>query len=301
MIAQFPSFESVSVESKDEINSIVNKFLPYSDFNFVSMFSWDVKQSMSVSGLNKNLIVRFKDYISDDSFLSFIGDQNIDETIKTLIKYSSENGMGGRLHLIPEAVIEQIRRPSDFIVEEDRDSHDYIVLALKLTELKGKDYAAKRNGRNKFIASHGDRAQLRHLQIDDNITKEIMNTFHNWREVSEKELEQAESELLATERLLLHSNHFELMSLGIYIDDIMVAYSIYEIQGPYAIGHFEKAIKTYPGLYDYLKHSTASELHKKGVKYINYEQDLGIEGMRNAKLLLHPETFLKKFTIGLKE
>src|SRR5206468_385716 len=123
--------------------------------------------------------------------------------------------------------------------------------------------------------------------------------FHNWRHVSEKKLEEAESELLATDRLLKHAGHFNLHTLGVYIDDVMVAYSIYEIQGDYAVGHFEKAIKTHPGLYDYLKHATAKKLHEQGVKYINYEQDLGIEGLRKAKLLLHPEAFLKKYTIGL--
>jgi hypothetical protein len=301
MIAQFPTFESISISSKEEINNVVDKFKPYSDFNFVSMFSWDVQQSMLVSELNKNLVVRFKDYTSDNSFLSFIGDNNIDETIKALIKYSGEHGMKPQLHLIPEAVVEKIQNPTDFIVKEDRDSHDYIVLSLKLSELKGKNYAAKRNGRNKFVAIHGERTKLKHLQIDDLVTKDILNTFHNWRQVSEKQLEEAESELLATQRLLVHSDHFELMNLGIYIDEVMVAYSIYEIRGDFAIGHFEKAIKTYPGLYDFLKHYTADELHKKGVKYINYEQDLGIEGIRNAKLLLHPETFLKKFTIKLTE
>jgi hypothetical protein len=79
----------------------------------------------------------------------------------------------------------------------------------------------------------------------------------------------------------------------------MVAYSIYEIRDDYAIGHFEKALKEHNGLYDYLKHTTAKELHEKGVKYINYEQDLGIVGLRQTKLLLHPEHYLKKYSISL--
>jgi hypothetical protein len=31
--------------------------------------------------------------------------------------------------------------------------------------------------------------------------------------------------------------------------------------------------------------------------FINYEQDLGIEGLRQAKSRLHPDGFLKKYTI----
>ena len=82
----------------------------------------------------------------------------------------------------------------------------------------------------------------------------------------------------------------------------MIAYSIYELlPNNYAIGHFEKALKGHAGLYDYLKHSTALDLRKQGVTHINYEQDLGIENLRYSKMLLHPETFLKKFTVSLAD
>jgi hypothetical protein len=113
--------------------------------------------------------------------------------------------------------------------------------------------------------------------------------------------EETDSELKALKRLLSESGRFNLSPLAVYIDDVMVAYSIYEItKGDYAVGHFEKALKVHDGLYDYLKHKTANDLHQQGVKYINYEQDLGIAGLRRTKLLLHPEHFLKKYTISYK-
>src|SRR5436190_8395862 len=139
MLSKFPRFAPISIESKDSINSVVAKFPPYSDFNFVSLYSYDVKQNMGICELNNSLVVRFKDYTSDKEFLSFIGDSEVDSTIKTLLAYAAVSNLHHELHLIPEHVVNEIKNPQLFNIEEDRDAHDYIVLALKFTELKGDD------------------------------------------------------------------------------------------------------------------------------------------------------------------
>jgi hypothetical protein len=299
-LAQFPDFEPVSIKSKPAIENIVAKFPPYSDFNFVSMYSWNVDNQMLVSHLNNNLVVRFKDYTSDKAFLSFIGETDIDQTIKQLLSYAQSNGLAPTLHLIPEQVIELIEHPESYNIEEDRDSHDYIVLALKFRQLEGKEYASKRNSINRFKADHGHHATTQRLQIDDKVASQIMETVHRWRQESGKPSTETENEFAAVEKLIKNAGDFDLHTLGIYINESMVAFSIYELlPGNYALGHFEKALKVHPGLYSHLKHATASHLHDQGVTHINYEQDLGLENLRKAKMLLKPETFLKKFTVSL--
>lgn len=297
-LTEFPNFQPLTIKSKSAVEEIVGKFPPYSDFNFVSMYSWNLDNKMQISHLYDNLIVLFKDYTSDDQFLTFIGDNKIDETINTLLDYAKDHNLLNSLHLIPEHVIELIKQPANYAIKEDRDGHDYVVLAIKFSELKGSDYAAKRNGINKFKTQHGERITKKKLKIDQTVAKEMVETFHNWRNESDKSIAETENELLAVEKLVNDAHEFNLSVLGIYIDDTMVGYSIYELlPNNYAIGHFEKALKSHPGLYDYLKHSTALDLHEQGVTHINYEQDLGIENLRYSKMLLHPETFLKKYTI----
>jgi hypothetical protein len=299
MLTRFPEFKTITIDSREHIDSIVSKFPPYSDFNFVSMHSWNIKDSMQISELDGNLVVLFKDYTSDKSFLSFIGDQNVDQTIETLLGYAPSHGFGSELHLIPEHVITLIKDADKFIVTEDRDNHDYIILALKLGELEGQDYASKRKGVNKFKAEYANRMHTKKLEINEQSAREIVNSFHNWRQESGKSHIETADELGALHRLLKDAHHFPLTALGVYVDDVMVAYAIYELQDDYAIGHFMKASKAHTGLYDFLKNSTAIDIHQQGAKYINYEQDLGIEGLRKSKLLLRPEAFLKKFTVAL--
>lgn len=76
MISQFPQFKELELEDKEEIEKFTSKYPPYSDFNFVSMWSWDVRGDMRVSKLNNNLVVRFTDYLTGSPFFSFLGDNN---------------------------------------------------------------------------------------------------------------------------------------------------------------------------------------------------------------------------------
>ena len=73
------------------------------------------------------------------------------------------------------------------------------------------------------------------------------------------------------------------------------------MQDNYFIGHFEKADPKVEGLYQYLKHAVALNLSERGVKYMNIEQDLGVEGLRHAKMGSHPVHFLKKYTVSLAD
>ncbi len=300
-IPNFPEFTPISLASRQQIENAISKFPPYSDFNFISMHSWNVKENMLTSQLNENLVIQFRDYTSDKVFLSFIGDSMVDSTIKTLLEYASSKNLHHELHLVPEHTIARIKQPEQFIITEDRDNHDYVVLAIELSELKGAKHASKRHGVNKFLSHTQNRkVELKKIELNTVAISDILGLFHQWKNEAGKHHSEIKDELEAIQRLANNAHNFNLNNLAIYVDDVLVAYSLYEIRGAFAVGHFEKALKSQPGLYDYLKHSTAKDLHRQGVDYINYEQDLGIEGLRKSKLLLHPEKFLKKYTVSLK-
>ena len=57
MIPEFPKFKNLELSDKNDIEKFTSKFLPYSDFSFVSMWSWDIKGEMRIAQLNGNLVV----------------------------------------------------------------------------------------------------------------------------------------------------------------------------------------------------------------------------------------------------
>ena len=73
------------------------------------------------------------------------------------------------------------------------------------------------------------------------------------------------------------------------MDGKPVAFSLYEHLNPSTcVVHFEKAMREYKGLYQLVNRETAKKIYSKGCKHINREEDLGIEGLRKAKLSYHP-------------
>jgi hypothetical protein len=64
--------------------------------------------------------------------------------------------------------------------------------------------------------------------------------------------------------------------------------------------HIEKANADIPGLYqvinqEFLKHEAG------GCIYVNREQDLGVDGLRQSKMSYNPLLFVKKFNIKYNE
>lgn len=89
MIPKFPKFKHIELIDKEEIEKITQKFPPYSDFNFISMWSWDIKVEMIISKLNNNLVVRFTDYLTGYPFFSFLGDNMVNSGMFPCLIYKS--------------------------------------------------------------------------------------------------------------------------------------------------------------------------------------------------------------------
>ena len=108
MIPEFPQFKKLELSDKKDIEKFTSKFPPYSDFNFVSMWSWDIKGEMRLSVLNNNLVVRFTDYLTGNPFYSFLGDNKVNETAEQLLELSKNEGLKAELKLIPEDSVRSV-------------------------------------------------------------------------------------------------------------------------------------------------------------------------------------------------
>ena len=73
------------------------------------------------------------------------------------------------------------------------------------------------------------------------------------------------------------------------MDGRAAAFSIYEPISPTTIAiHFERALRSYKGLYQVINWETAKVAAAQGFELINREEDLGDEGLRDAKMSYHP-------------
>lgn len=302
MIPRFPVFKKLTIEDRKEIESFVKDYPPYSDYNFVSLWSYNTKGSIEISLLNGNLIVKFVDYFGIEHFYSFIGNKKVEKTIDTLFSHSKTNNIGQELILIPEINLSSKASIADnFLVKEDHDNFDYILSVNQVSKLTGNKFGPKRNFVNRFIKNY-PQAIADVFDINDSkMQKQIIDLFLIWEKKTNKDRSSTDNEFTAIKRLLKSASFFQLISIGVFIKGALIAFSINEItHTDYAIIHFEKANTSYVGVSQYLKQQTAIHLRKLGCVYINYEQDLGIPGLRKAKESWQPIKYLKKFKIYKK-
>lgn len=302
MVPVYPDFKKLKLDDKEEIEKFTTKFLPYSDFNFTSLYSYNTNDDAEISFLNENLVIKFRDYITNEPFYTFLGSANTIETAKELLKRAQTENAMKSLKLIPDVVIESDSRLADeFEILEDPDNFDYILSAEEIKSLKGNKYRGKRNFVNRLTNLYEDITPTIINLKDPKVQVEIEELFIFWKETKSLTHEDIIIEFSAIKRLLAASDSFNLISLGIYINNRLVAFSIDEIiQKKYSIIHFEKADTNFTGLFQYLKMETAEHVFNIGVKFINYEQDLGIPGLKQSKSMWNPIHYLKKYTITEK-
>ncbi len=302
MIPQFPDFKKIELSDKEEIESFTRKFPPYSDFNFISMWSWDVKEDMRVSWINGNLAVRFSGYLNGEAFYSFLGNNMVTETARALVEVSKLLGPKSEINLVPEVAVKELD-PDQFMVEEERDQFDYIYELDKISALQGSIFAKKRNNIKNFLAKNED-VQVRALDITNPDTKfniKKLNLIWLDQKTRKDPYFEIKNELIAMDNFFEGKFTDNILAIGIFIKGEMIGYSISEkLDQGYAMSHFTKANFAYRGVYDYIMQENAKMLVKEGISLLNYEQDLGLSGLKESKEGFSTGMFLKQYRVMLQ-
>lgn len=303
MIPFFPRFKKLELEDKNLIEKYTLKYEGYSDFNFVSLWSYNTEDDIIFSILNDNLVVRFRDYITNEKFYSFIGTNKIAETIETLLVHSEQEGISSQLKLIPEANILLLNNEvkNKFDIQEDKDNHDYILSLPEHSTLQNSNFSKHRKVINKFYRNN-PKFSVQELDLSNkNIVKKLLDLFYLWENKKGRKRNDTIHELIALKRTVKDFVHLKLVVLGIYNQNQLIGIIIADVNhSKYIESHFLKYNPDYNGLNHLLHHLLAKHVSGKGHKYINIEQDLGIEGLRFAKGSAKPVKYLKKYTISKK-
>ncbi len=297
MIPTFPKFTKLSLNHRSHINSLNRQNPPSSDFEFTSLWSWDTSNSVQISSLNHNLVIQLNDYLNDRPFFSFIGSNQLQSTILTLLEYINQNHHHpNEIYLIPEYQC-PTSQSNLFSLTQDKDNFDYIYHCPKLIAMRGNKLYTKRKQLNKFTRQFSYTSIIISL-TDTSIHKHINNIFKSWKITRAKSDSETTKERLALAKLLDHADEFpNCQVLFILHKHEPIGFSIFEnLHNNYAMHPFQKALTHYPGIFELLNHELAKYLLTKHCTFINTYQDLGIPSLRAAKRKYDP-TFIKKFTI----
>ena len=178
-----------------------------------------------------------------------------------------------------------------YVFEENRDAFDYIYLREDLANLSGKKYHGKRNHISAFSKKHN----WSFKPITAENTEDVKLCAEKWY----KENADREDKYLRCEKqgIITILDNMELLGVrggAVYVDGKVVAFTLgSRISDEIFDIHIEKALSDYAEGYTVINREFARTLTE--YKYINREDDMGLEGLRKAKLSYKPAILLKKY------
>ena len=185
--------------------------------------------------------------------------------------------------------------PDKYEFEEQRSEFDYVYNAEDLINLTGKKYHGKRNFINRFKAEYAGRWEYSDVEPERD-REEILEFLHEWcMQRDDENCEDYRYEYSAIRRAL--DNYHELGFLGgaIRLDGHMIAFTLACPQnGEVKEILIEKADAEIDGAYQMINKEFASR-NAVGYRYINREEDMGIPGLRQAKLSYEPCGLTEKY------
>ena len=173
-----------------------------------------------------------------------------------------------------------------FSVRDERNFANYLYRAEDLAKLRGRKYSKKRN----LISQARNLYSWKAHTLTEDMADKCFAVLESIKNEENPVMEgMSERELGALETTLRNFRRLEQQGLLITVDDRPVAFSIFEaINSTTAAIHFERALRSYKGLYQVINQEAACVLEAQGFEFINREEDVGDEGLRAAKMSYYP-------------
>ena len=301
------SLKLLKLEDAAEIEKFVSRFAAYSDFNFVSLYSWSLHSQTMFYLNNGMLLLKLPDYGSQEFIYTFMILENMAENVAMLIDYFVNNNIPLSFSLIPEELVPDLKKflnigNYSFRLEEDRGNFDYLIDIKNIFLAEGHEYSDYRYKLSKFSRDWGGLVTTYNFDIEKREdVKQAEKLLKDWVLAKNKNSADYEFEALAFSRFLKIAQKSKNIGYkALKYNGELVALSSYElIDDSRAIGHFIKYNPAFRNIFYYLVNETCKDLYHIGISELNIEQDLDIIALRQSKMHLRPKCFLKKYSLDI--
>lgn len=296
------NFKKFAIDDKELFEKYIYpyKFLSC-EYSFTTLYIWKDFCDVQYSIYKDALIIKKKDFEGNYHFMQPLGykEENLKDILEHLAQYKNENNMAYVFKDLEEDFILKIKAlcigEKDVYIKEDRDNFDYLYEAEKLIKLSGKKLHGKKNHYNYFVRQYD--YEVKDIQ-GEKVIEDVVKASEEWHRENENDNRVLYYEMKAIKTLVENMDLFNLKGIAVYVEDKLVGFSLGEkLNDKLAVIHIEKGDMNYRGVYSFINRTFIDKCFSD-VKIINREQDLGIEGLRKAKLSYHPIRLEKKFIVS---
>ena len=300
-------FEPMTIAARSALEPYYHQYGEGScQHSFVSSFCMSGKYGDQVCVLDGFLYTLRSGLCSatERVYLFPLGERNREDAfgraVENVLLDAREHGCRLRFETVTESAAEFLLRlfPGRFLIEENRDCAEYLYTYEKLALLPGHGMASKRHDISTFERQYAGRYEVRRIRTEEQV-EEIRPFQAWWKEMKMARQEDVQLALEdgAIRRGLDHFFELGLSGILVYIDGRLSGYAY---GAPLSDGCYdvmiEKGDRSVPDIYKILNRDLV-RLCCGGTAWINREEDLGVEGLRRAKLSYKPDRLIRKFSV----
>ncbi len=305
------TFSQLQLEDAKKIQNFVAHFEPYSDFNFVSLYSWSINDQTLYCLDDDSFYIVMPDYTSKSLIFSFLCTAISVGSLKNILAWKKAN------NLSRNNVFKLLSEPStaacqsflsttnyNYSLTEDPANYDYILGTSAIVKVLGSEFQDFRYKLAKLDREWGDKISP---LVFSPLSKDHLLLVHElqqkWSKQKGSPNTPLTSEATAFERSLQVATRYpkSIRFKAYVIGNQLVGFASYELlPNSYAIAHFLSYDPSIRNIYYKLVSETCKDLYQSGVSFLNIEQDLGIPGLRQTKNHLRPIKLLKKYTLTIE-
>lgn len=265
------------------------------DFTFPNAYVWGRQHCAELFGH----FVIFAQYDRQMLYPFPIGDGDKKPVLDAIIEDAAARGIHCCISGICEGAKDEIERlyPGKFHFHSDEGAFDYVYAIDDLADLAGKKYDGKRN----HIARFEDACpNYRCEEINEGNIEKVKSMIDGW--YAERKAKNPDAdfhfEQTAISKALRHRETLGLDGIALIYGGEVVGVTLGCFLTPDTFDvQFEKAHTDIPGAYAAVNRDFARYIREKypDVKYLDREDDMGLEGLRRAKKSYHPHHMIKKY------
>ncbi len=263
-------------------------------YSFANLYLWGRQSAAVVAG---HLVV-FSQFNRRSVYPFPAGQGEKRAVLDAVIADAKERGIACRLVGLCQQDRQELEElyPGRFRFHCDRDAYDYVYDIDDLADLKGRKYHQKRNHYHRFAAACPD---FTVEPLGAHNLDKARGMIEQW--YADRLAENPESdfhmERVALDKALRHFDELEMEGLLLTDGARVVAVTLGSILSPDTLDvQFEKARWDVDGAYAAINCEFAKYIRAKHpqIRFLNREEDLGLEGLRKAKLSYNPHHMVEK-------
>ncbi len=271
------------------------------EYSFANLFLWGRQEVAFLHGC----VAFFSHFYGRSVYPYPIGSGDKRQVLEELLLHAKRRGIPCRLTGLTEEDRQELESwfPGKFYVSPSRDGWDYVYSIDDLADLKGRKFQKKRNHTNRFRAEHPHYRVEPLTPCSIPLARHMVNDWYTkWMR------DDPEGDYLLENIALARAfqNYDTLTMDGILLmeGDTVLAVTMGSKMGSDTFDiHFEKAREDVDGAYPVVNQEFARYLRLKypQIRWLDREDDMGLEGLRKAKLSYNPDHMRKKHHATLME